>query len=111
MANKRCSTIVIPSIGIEASGIKRIPHGIKIPNKMMKNNSADVALVSLGFPEKRDKGYFLKAHNVAKGDAFENAFSWEMGGDMPLIQQRGAVIALNTLRLGLLKGNQKTVEN
>jgi len=81
-----------------------------LADKMMKDNSADVALVSLGFPEKRDKGYFLKAHNVAKGDAFENAFSWEMGGDMPLMQQRGAVIALNTLRLGLLKGNQETVE-
>jgi len=57
-----------------------------LADKMMKDNSADVALVSLGFPD------------------------WEMGGDMPLMQQRGAVIALNTLRLGLLKGNQETVE-
>ena len=75
-----------------------------LASKIRKENGIDVVLISLGFPEKRDKDYFLTAHNIAKGDAFENTFSWQMGGDMPLMQQRGAVIALNTLRLGLLKG-------
>lgn len=80
-----------------------------LASKIRKETGADVALISLGFPEKKDSGFFLKAHNVAEGDAFENAFSWEMGGNMPLIQQRGAVIALNTLRLGLLKEKQETI--
>jgi nicotinamide-nucleotide amidase len=70
-----------------------------------KEGDADVALISLGFPEEGEKGFSIKAYNLAKGDTFETVFCWEMGGKMPLLQQRGAVIALNTLRLGLLQGS------
>jgi len=80
-----------------------LPTARGLADILMIENDADVALVSLGFPVHRNQGVFLRATNVAKGEGFENVFSWEMGGDIPLIQQRGAVIALNTLRLGLLK--------
>jgi hypothetical protein len=40
---------------------------------------------------------------AAIGDGFEKDFSWQMGGHFRTLQERGAVIGLNTLRLALLE--------
>jgi nicotinamide-nucleotide amidase len=62
--------------------------------------SADMALSIVGFPQ----GSSFKASSAAVGPGRLKTFSWEMGGEFPIIQQRGAMIGLNTLRLALLEG-------
>lgn len=63
---------------------------------------AGIGLAILGFPEKKEGGYTLKGSIAAVGEGVEKTFSWEMGGGLLTIQQRGAIIGLNTLRLALL---------
>ncbi|MBF0475074.1 MAG: CinA family nicotinamide mononucleotide deamidase-related protein [Deltaproteobacteria bacterium] len=63
---------------------------------------ASVGLVILGFIE--DKGQIpeVVGNAAAVGQGWEKDFTWRMGGDRPMLQQRAAIIGLNTLRLGLL---------
>jgi nicotinamide-nucleotide amidase len=63
---------------------------------------ADVALSIVGFPEKKDETYVMDGYAAATGDGIEKDFSWQMGGPLRTLQERGAVIGLNTLRLALL---------
>jgi hypothetical protein len=62
----------------------------------------DVALCILGFPEDSKPSAGMQAVVAAVGDGFSKEFSWQMGGDFRVSQERGAVIGLNTLRLALL---------
>lgn len=61
-----------------------------------------IGLVCLGLVKEKEEGYEVQAHNVVIGEGIEKVFSWTMGGDRAILQQRGAVIALNTLRLALI---------
>ncbi len=70
--------------------------------KIALAHRADVGLAAIGFPENRDGEYSLKGCSAVWGKALEKSFAWEMGGDLHTLQTRGAVIALNTLRLALL---------
>ena len=67
-----------------------------------KKTAADLSLAILGFPQKADRGFSLQAHAAALGHGIEKYFGWHMTGDLPMLQQRGAIIGLNTLRLALL---------
>jgi len=63
---------------------------------------ADVGLAVLGFPEKKEDRYILKGYAGVTGDGMNKSYSWRMRGELTTLQQRGAVIGLNTLRLALL---------
>jgi len=63
---------------------------------------ADVGLCLVGFPEKEGETYRVNAHAAVTGDGIDGGFSWQMGGHLGALQDRGAVIGLNTLRLALL---------
>ncbi len=71
--------------------------------KIRKMGEADMGLAILGFPEKNETGDAQKGYAAAVGDENEKDFSWKMGGDFHTLQDRGAVIGLNTLRLALLE--------
>ena len=71
--------------------------------RVKEMSETDMALVILGFPEKKEKIYALKGHIAAVGEGIEKTFSWEMGGDLQTLQERGAIIGLNTLRLALIE--------
>jgi len=64
---------------------------------------AGIGLAILGFPETTEKGYALNGYTAVAGEGIEKSFSWQMGGDHYNLQQRGAVIGLNILRLALLE--------
>jgi len=71
--------------------------------KVKEEGRAAVGLAILGFiTEEKGKGSVLKGCAAAAGEGIRKTFSWEMGGDLPTLRARGAVIGLNTLRLGLL---------
>ena len=73
-----------------------------IARKLKNARKREVGLAILGFPEKKEEGYSLKGYAAVAGEEIERSYFWEMGGDLNTLQQRGAVIGLNTLRLSLL---------
>ena len=75
---------------------------LAMARKVRKSERSGVGLAILGFPRKAQKGYALEGHVAAAGEGIEKIFSWEMGGDLFNLEQRGAIIGLNTLRLSLL---------
>ncbi len=62
----------------------------------------DVALAIVGFMKKKDDSYEVDACTAAIGRGMRKTCEWHMGGDFELLQQRGSVVGLNTLRLALL---------
>jgi hypothetical protein len=75
---------------------------VAIARKLINARKRGVGLAILGFPEKREGGYSIKGYAAVAGEEIERSYSWIMGGDLNTLQQRGAVIGLNTLRLSLL---------
>jgi nicotinamide-nucleotide amidase len=73
-----------------------------LTQKLREMTQVDVALCILGFPEDSESSAGMQAVVAAVGDGFSKEFSWQMGGDFRVSQERGAVIGLNTLRLALL---------
>jgi nicotinamide-nucleotide amidase len=65
--------------------------------------NTDVGLAVLGSPEQNGKEFSVEGHAVALGHGIERYFSWKMTGDLYSLQERGAIIGLNTLRLALLQ--------
>ncbi len=63
---------------------------------------ADVGLACLGFMEREGEIHQVECLASAVGDGLAKDFHWQMGGDIPMLQQRGSVVCLNTLRLALL---------
>ncbi|HDZ23117.1 MAG TPA: CinA family nicotinamide mononucleotide deamidase-related protein [Desulfobacteraceae bacterium] len=64
---------------------------------------ADVSLAILGFLHQEGNVFSIEAHAAAEGRGVEKYFSWRMSGDLPMLQERGGIIGLNTLRLALLE--------
>ncbi len=63
---------------------------------------AGAGLAILGFPKKKRQEYALEYYVATAGEGIERGLSWKMGGDLHILQQRGAITGLNTLRLALL---------
>ena len=57
----------------------------------------------MGYLERNEGSSAMSGFAAAIGDGFEKDFSWQMGGHFRTLQERGAVIGLNTLRLALLE--------
>jgi len=65
---------------------------------------ADAGLALLGVIQTgQDHQPVVKGCAAAAGEGMLKTFSWEMGGDPTVLEARGAVIGLNTLRLALLQ--------
>ena len=71
--------------------------------KVKEMGNTGIGLAVLGFSEMADKGYQLNGFAAVAGEGIEKRFSWQMGGDLYNLQQRGSVIGLNILRLALLE--------
>jgi len=61
-----------------------------------------VGLVVIGFLRKQGESYYVDGRAAAAGEGLVKTYSWTMGGDPAMLRQRGTVIGLNTLRLGLI---------
>jgi nicotinamide-nucleotide amidase len=75
---------------------------LAISRKLRKSEFRGVGLAILGFLKEKKGGFSVKGFAAVAGEGFEKIYPWEMGGDLNMLRQRGAVIGLNTLRLSLL---------
>jgi nicotinamide-nucleotide amidase len=71
--------------------------------RVREMGGADIGLVVLGFVQTGEGNqHVVTGCAAAAGEGIMKTFLWEMGGDPFTIRARGAVIGLNTLRLGFL---------
>ncbi len=82
---------------------KKSISALSFAQKLRERGKAGLGLAVLGFPKRTGKGYSLRGDAAVSGDGIEKSYSWEMGGDLFSLQQRGAVMGLNTLRLALME--------
>jgi nicotinamide-nucleotide amidase len=85
-----------------SSGSLDMKAASTLAQKVREMTQADVGLSIVGSLEKQEGSSTMNGHAAAIGDGFEKEFSWQMGGHFRTLQERGAVIGLNTLRLALL---------
>lgn len=68
----------------------------------MLRSGADASLVVWGFLRPAPDACSLHGTALALGAGLDHLYTWRGGGDPPMLRRSGAVIGLNTLRLGLL---------
>jgi nicotinamide-nucleotide amidase len=85
------------------SGSLDIETASTLAQNVREMTQADVGLSIVGHLEKNEGSSAMNGFAAAIGDGFEKDFSWQMGGHFRTLQERGAVIGLNTLRLALLE--------
>ncbi|UCF57416.1 MAG: CinA family nicotinamide mononucleotide deamidase-related protein [Deltaproteobacteria bacterium] len=86
----------------KGNGLLDIQAASTLAQRVREMGKADVGLSIVGFPEKKEESYTMNGFADATGNEIEKHFSWQMGGHLRILQERGAVIGLNTLRLALL---------
>jgi len=73
-----------------------------LAKKIKREGNSSIGLALLGTLKAAEKGYDVDAHVVVSGENVNGSYDWKMGGDIPTLQNRSAIIALNTLRLALI---------
>ncbi len=86
----------------ESRGSVNIETASTLAEKIRKMTQVDVALSIVGYIEESERNPVMHGFSAATGGSIEKRFAWQMGGDLRDLQERGAVIGLNTLRLALL---------
>jgi len=76
---------------------------IDLAEKVRHIGGAKLGLSILGFPLKKGHDFLVRACAAVSGDGISTSYMWTMGGDFFFLQERAAVIGLNTLRLALLE--------
>ena len=78
-----------------------------LAKKIRTQGKSSLGLALLGTLKEVEKGYEVEAHVVVCGDSIMGSYDWRMGGDLPTLQSRAAIIALNTLRRALIEGGDQ----
>ena len=73
-----------------------------LAKKIKREGNSSIGLALLGTLKAAEGGYNVDAHVVVSGENVNGSYDWKMGGDIPTLQNRSAIIALNTLRLALI---------
>jgi len=73
-----------------------------LAKKIKREGNSSIGLALLGTLKAAERGYNVDAHVVVSGENVNGSYDWKMGGDIPTLQNRSAIIALNTLRLALI---------
>ena len=73
-----------------------------LAKKIKREGNSSIGLALLGILKAAEKGYNVNAHVVVSGENVNSSYDWIMGGDILTLQNRSAIIALNTLRLALI---------
>ncbi len=76
---------------------------LRMASLFRERTGAGVSLLIAGFPQDGDPDFSVEACASVAGEGIEKYFAWHMSGELPMLQERGAVIGLNTLRLALLE--------
>ncbi|MBW1689512.1 MAG: competence/damage-inducible protein A [Deltaproteobacteria bacterium] len=73
-----------------------------LANMIRGSCGSSIGLAVVGVLKEMEKDYQVDAHVAVTGERVNGSYSWKMGADLPTLQVRGAIIALNTLRLALI---------
>ena len=73
-----------------------------LAKKIKREGNSSIGLALLGTLKAAERGYNVDAHVVVSGENVNGSYDWKMGGDILTLQNRSAIIALNTLRLALI---------
>jgi nicotinamide-nucleotide amidase len=90
------------------SGIENISFttdaetAVMLATKIREQCRTSIGLAVLGALSETEKAYEVAAHIVVSGERVNGSYDWKMGGDIASLKMRGAIIALNTLRLALI---------
>jgi nicotinamide-nucleotide amidase len=96
-------TQVLPLFGMESAPFEGNGETAKILADNIRNaTNSSIGLAVVGMLKDRTKSYEVDAHAFIDGENVCGSHDWRMGGDLPSLQIRGAIIALNTLRLALI---------
>jgi len=76
---------------------------VRVAARYRNEAQTEMSIVILGFPQQTGRHFSVEAHAAAVGEGIEKYFSWKMSGDLSMLQKRGGIIGLNTLRLALLE--------
>lgn len=92
-----------PLIGIEyASLMPNAETAAILANKIREQCRTSIGLAVVGVLREMEKVYEVDAHIAVSGERINGSYGWKMGADIPTLKIRGAIIALNTLRLALI---------
>jgi nicotinamide-nucleotide amidase len=73
-----------------------------LADKIKEEANSSIGLALVGILRKHEKLFEVDAHIVVSGDKINRSFRCKLGGDLSTLQMRGAIIALNTLRMALI---------
>jgi nicotinamide-nucleotide amidase len=96
-------THALPLFGIESTSFERNGETAKVfADKIRNAANSSIGVAVVGILKDCKKAYKVDAHAFVDGEKVCGSYDWRMGGDFPTLQIRGAIIALNTLRLALI---------
>jgi nicotinamide-nucleotide amidase len=75
---------------------------VRVREAAVRSGGTGLGLAIVGFPERHEGTVLVNGSAAVCGPGLEKTFSWQMGGALHQLQERGALIGLNTLRLALL---------
>jgi len=75
---------------------------IELAERIRNKSGAKIGLSIVGFPLKKGTDLLVRACAGVSGEGKKDSYVWTMGGKIDFIQERGAIIGLNTLRLSLI---------
>ena len=94
---------VLPLFGIKTTSFEPHSETAKVlVDRIRDATNGSIGIAVVGTLKKREKAYGVDAHALVHGEKVFGSYDWKMGGDLPTLQIRGAIIALNTLRLALI---------
>jgi nicotinamide-nucleotide amidase len=95
--------LVLPLFGIQTTSFEPHKETAKLlVDRIRDATNSSIGIAVVGTLKKRSKAYEVDAHALVHGEKICGSYDWKMGGDIPTLQIRGAIIALNTLRLALI---------
>jgi nicotinamide-nucleotide amidase len=94
---------VYPLLGIEnASLTPDAETALILADKIRVQCKSSIGLAVVGALREMEKAHEVDAHIAVSGERVNGSYRWKMGADIGSLQARGAIIALNTLRLALI---------
>ncbi len=81
-----------------------------LAKKIRDIGRAKIGLSIVGFPIKKGTDFLVRACASVAGDGIRASYLWTMGGDLSFIQERAAIIGLNTLRLALINWEREVMD-
>jgi len=90
---------------LRIKGLSRMPDAERaaiLADTIRDQGRTSIGLAVVGELHEMKKDYEVDAYIAVTGERVRGSYHWKMGADLLTLQVRGAIIALNTLRLALI---------